>query len=144
MAPRDIPPLSFGSKVCNEAKWSTGRGKKGEKPLSDLEWRGCGHPGGNQGNFCSVTLVRALLRKTHQPRGYWVVGHKERKLRVEGGERSRKDVAELPQLPQDRKWSKASPRRCKAAWRQGDADRGSCLGWLEVHTAQTRPGNMHF
>lgn len=95
---------------------------------------------------CSVTLVRALLRKTQQPRGYWVVGHKERKLRVEGGERSRKDVAVgITTAPTTDAGNGAKPLHVtKAAWRRGDADRGSCLGWLEVHTAQTRPGNMHF
>lgn len=95
---------------------------------------------------CSVTLVRALPRKTQQPRGYWVVGHKERKLRVEGGERSRKDVAVgITTAPTTDAGNGAKPLHVtKAAWRRGDADRGSCLGWLEVHTAQTRPGNMHF
>ena len=95
---------------------------------------------------CSVTLVRALLRKTQQPRGYWVVGHKERKLRVEGGERSRKDVAVgITTAPTTDAGNGAKPLHVtKAAWRRGDADRGSCLGWLEVHRAQTRPGNMHF
>lgn len=94
---------------------------------------------------CSVTLVRALLRKTQQPRGYWVVGHKERKLRVEGRERSRKDVAVgITTAPTTDAGNGAKPLHVtKAAWRR-DADRSSSLGWVEVHTAQTRLGDMHF
>ena len=102
---------------------------------------------------CSVTLVRALLRKTQQPRGYWVVGHKERKLRVEGRERSRKDVAVgITTAPTTDAGNGAKPLHVTKAARCGeppqkwrrDADRSSSLGWVEVHTAQTRPGDMHF
>lgn len=95
---------------------------------------------------CRVTLVRTLLRKTQQPRGCWVVGHKDLKLKVEGRERSRKDVAVgITTAPTTDAGNAAKPLHVtKAEWKRGDADRSSSLGWLKVHTAHTSLGNMHF
>lgn len=50
---------------------------------------------------CSVILVRALLRKTQQPRGYWVVGHRSESWGWKQGRDPERMLRwELPQLPQ--------------------------------------------
>lgn len=101
--------------------------------------------GGNQGTLFG-NPGKGFTKENSTTKRVLGCRSQERKLRVEAGERSRKDVAVgITTAPTTDAGNGAKPLHVtKAAWRRGDADRGSCLGWLEVHTAQTRPGNMHF